>query len=364
MRYALSPLLACCITTAASAQTTVVLYGIADGNVRFDHTAIGTLKSVGSGGESASRWGLRGTEDLGGGMKAIFNVEQDLDLSDNSAPLGNISGTSPTSPVSSTGSRLFGRRSVVGLSSATFGEIRIGRDYTPLYTAWATADPFGAGTVSRATNYAVGSATRYDNAVSYDSPAFHGVKAKLQYRRGESTSNAPLTGGLLIGQAWSASLTYTQGRWYLAAGFLQERNADVITRKAATASATCDFTVVKLHALGFYSQDFAGRRYAYALGVSVPIQAFRLFGVAARIDNKQDQFAGLTGAGDANFFGLGGNYALSRRTDLYAAGAKVLNGTGSNYVLGDNSNNGLFNAGNVPAGFHPWSIQAGVRHLF
>ncbi len=75
--------------TAAPAQTSVVLYGIADGDLRLDHTGIGTLKSIGSGASSGSRWGLRGTEDLGGGLKASFNLEQGFDLSDNSVTQGN-----------------------------------------------------------------------------------------------------------------------------------------------------------------------------------------------------------------------------------------------------------------------------------
>ena len=76
----------------AQAQTSVTLYGIADGDLRLDHTNIGTLKSVGSGGESGSRWGIRGSEDLGGGLKANFIFEQGIDITDNSVPQGNIGG--------------------------------------------------------------------------------------------------------------------------------------------------------------------------------------------------------------------------------------------------------------------------------
>src|SRR5580692_9879018 len=76
----------------AQAQTSVTLYGIGDGNLRFDHTNIGTLKSVGSGGESGSRWGLRGSEDLGGGLKANFIFEQGFDLGDNSVPQNGVGG--------------------------------------------------------------------------------------------------------------------------------------------------------------------------------------------------------------------------------------------------------------------------------
>ncbi len=95
--------------SAAHAQTSVTLYGIADGDFRVDHTSIGTLKSVGSGGESGNRWGIRGAEDLGNGLKAVFTFEQGFDLSDNSVSQGNVGGVTPNSPVSSTGGRLFSR---------------------------------------------------------------------------------------------------------------------------------------------------------------------------------------------------------------------------------------------------------------
>lgn len=353
--------------SAATAQTTVTLYGIADGNVRVDHTSVGTLKSVGSGGEASSRWGIRGTEDLGGGLKAIFNFEQDIDLSDNSAPQGNTGGTTPTSPVSSTGSRLFGRRAVVGLNSATFGEVRFGREYTPLYQAWATADPFGTGTVGRATNWAVGNVTRFDNTVTYESPAFYGVQAKLQYRPGEATTNSIASGAVKNGgQGWSGSLTYAAGPVYVGVGYLQTRNAvDQNTSKAATASATYDLKVVKLHALYYWTKnETTTKQMAYGFGVTVPIQAFKIFASAARVDNQYRTNNSPIYLNDTNFYNLGANYAFSRRTDVYVAAAKAVNNGAAALFLGDNSNNGLYNATNVPAGFNPWSAQMGVRHVF
>ena len=352
---------------AASAQTTVTLYGIADGDFRVDHTAIGTLKSVGSGGEAASRWGLRGTEDLGNGLKAVFNFEQDFDLSDNSVPQGNIGPTTPTSPNSSSGSRLFGRRAIVGLNLATAGEIRFGREYTPLYQTWSTADPFGAGTVSRATNYAVGSVTRFDNAVTYESPSVVGLQVKAQYRPGESTTNSVASGATKQGgNGGSASLTYAQGPVYAGVGYLSTKNAlDNNTTRSETAAVMVDLKVVKLHALYFHTKNATTtKQQSYSFGVTVPIQAFKVIGVVARVDNKYKDNNSALQFNDANYFGLGGNYALSKRTDLYLVGAKIVNQGGAAFVLGDNSNNGLYTAANVPAGFNPWSAQFGVRHLF
>src|ERR1700754_1902012 len=184
---------------AAQAQTSVTLYGIADGDLRFDHTNIGTLKSIGSGGESGSRWGIRGTEDLGGGLKANFIFEQGFDLSDNSVPQGSIGGGASagqggtsTAPHSSTGSRLFGRIATVGLSGG-FGEFRFGRGYNPLFLVQATADPFGAGFVGQISNLYVNNSIRNDNAMYYDTPRIAGFQASGVYQFGESSTDSAAT---------------------------------------------------------------------------------------------------------------------------------------------------------------------------
>ncbi len=355
------------VAGTVQAQTTVTLYGIADGDFRVDHTAVGTLKSLGSGGEASSRWGLRGTEDLGNGLKAVFNFEQDFDLSDNSAPQGNVTPTTPTSPTSSTGSRLFGRRAIVGLNVATFGEIRIGREYTPLYQAWATADPFSAGTVSRATNYAVGSVTRFDNSVTYESVAISGVQLKAQFRPGESTTNTVASGATKNGgNGYGVSLTYAGGPLYVGAGYLATKSAlDNNTVRTETAAVVYDLNVVKLHGLYFHTKNATTvKQQSYGFGATVPIQAFKVIATVARIDNRYDTNNSLLKYNDANLFGVGGNYAFSKRTDLYLVGSKIVNMGAAAFVIGDNSNNGLFTAANVPAGFNPWSAQFGIRHLF
>ena len=352
---------------AAQAQTTVTLYGIADGDFRVDHTSIGTLKSVGSGGEASSRWGLRGTEDLGNGLRAVFNFEQDIDLSDNSAPQGNITGVTPTSPVSSTGSRFFGRRAIVGIGSATAGEIRFGREYTPFYQTWSAADPFAAGTVARGTNYAIGNVTRSDNSITYESASFAGVVLKGQFRTGESTTNTVPSGATKNGgNAFGASVTYASGPLYAGVGYQSTKaSLDNNTVRSETAAVTYDFSIVKLHALYFHTKNATTSKVqSAALAFTVPIQAFKIVGVVARVDNKYKDNGSTLRFNDANYFGIGGNYAFSKRTDLYLAYQKIVNQSGAAFIIGDASNNGLYTAANVPAGFNPWSAQFGIRHLF
>lgn len=353
----------------AAAQTTVTLYGIADGNVRIDHTAVGSLKSLGSGGEDATRWGLRGTEDLGNGLKAMFVFEQDFDLGDNSVTQGNVTRTTPSSPVSSTGGRLFGRRAVVGLESATYGALRIGRDTTAYYDTWKKADPFDAGTVGRAGNYGIGNVSRFDNLVTYESPRVAGFRLEAQFRPGEATTNGPDEFARSRGNAGSASLTYENGPVYVGAAVIVDRS-NALATKTATVGAVYDFRAAKLHALAFYvnrDDDRQSRYYSYALGLTVPVGAFQLLGVAARVDNRNPRSAPEVDASerdDAGFFALGTIYSLSRRTNLYFVGSRFVNHNGAAFTIEDNSNTGLYTPTNVPAGFNPWSAQFGIHHKF
>ena len=362
----LASLLSC---ADSSAQTTVTLYGIADGNIRVDHTAIGNLRSLGSGGEDATRFGLRGSEDLGG-LKAIFHFEQDFDLGDNGVTQGDVSRTTASSPVSSTGGRLFGRRAVVGLESASFGALRIGRDTTAYYDTWKKADPFDAGTVGRAGNYGIGNVSRFDNLVTYESPRLAGLRFEAQFRPGESATDSTDTATRSEGNAVSASLTYDHGPLFVGVGVITDRRPRFV-RKTATAGAVYDFGVAKLHALYFHvnrDEDEQARYHSYAIGATVPIGAFQLLGVVARVDNRNPQRSSSSGRpshlDDAGFFALGTIYSLSKRTNLYLVGSRFVNHGGAAFVIEDNSDSGLYTSTNVPAGFDPWSAQLGVHYRF
>src|SRR5689334_4420243 len=85
----------------------------------------GSVAKVSNGGLSPSRWGLRGSEDLGSGLKAAFVLE---------------SGFSPDTGVSLQGGRLFGRQAFVSLASAGAGEIRLGRQYAPMHYSMVSSD--------------------------------------------------------------------------------------------------------------------------------------------------------------------------------------------------------------------------------
>ena len=122
------PALALALPLAAAAQSQVTLYGIADVILEHrDHmsAAGGSRSSVTSGGMNTSRWGLRGSEDLGGGLKAVFNLEGEVGMDTGAA-----------------GSSFWGRQAHVGLQGG-FGRVVVGRSYTTAYDFMLPFDPMG-----------------------------------------------------------------------------------------------------------------------------------------------------------------------------------------------------------------------------
>jgi predicted porin len=122
------PLILATLAGAAAAQSSsLIVFGTADASARYASTdRSGSIKSLASGGYSSARYGLRGQEDLGGGWSASFWLESFLSLDTGLAtPAG------------------WQRRSTVSLASKDYGELRLGRDYTPTHSNWARFDPFG-----------------------------------------------------------------------------------------------------------------------------------------------------------------------------------------------------------------------------
>jgi hypothetical protein len=194
---------------AASAQSSVTLFGIVDVNVMTVNNNDRTY-SMGTDGMASSRLGFRGVEDLGGGMKASFWLEAGLapDTGRNTMQWGN-GGTS----TGGENALVFNRRSTVSLSNR-WGELRLGRDYTPTFWNWTNYDPFGTVGVGAATNLALskfavttlsgpteagyGTLVRANNMVSYILPAGTqgmGLYGQLSVAAGEKANANKYYGG-------------------------------------------------------------------------------------------------------------------------------------------------------------------------
>jgi predicted porin len=209
---------------AAHAQSSVTLYGIVDAGVSYLKTATGNRYSLLSGGLSGNRWGLKGSEDLGGGVKAIFQLES-----------GFAIGTGR----SAQGGREFGRQSFVGLTSDRLGTVVAGRMYDPVVDLVQplTADGAG-GSVPFATPGDVDNndfSARVSNAVKYVSPTFGGVQFEALAAPGG------VAGSTGQGLTFSAAASYTNGPLKLAAGYVQAANADgTAARRTAWNSGSND----------------------------------------------------------------------------------------------------------------------------
>jgi predicted porin len=318
---------------AAHAQSTVTLYGLVDayiGQTTREVTGAAKIKQtvVNTSGQNNSRWGLRGTEDLGGGMKAIFVLESGFNTD-----TGSIAQTAAQ------GNTLFGRTALVGVSS-DFGTVSLGRQYTVYDTLRGATDMiYSSNFATAGIVWATGIQdyqVRASNSIAYTSPDFSGITAGFVYGMGENKTpttgpenNTSLlikyaNGPLLIGYAHQREKQIANGtNNYFAAGTPTNSPgiASIVssTRKYNLLGASYDFGVAKL--TGGYNtvKNETLKDKEFQVGVSVP------FGVAAAVAAGYSR-SKSEGAG-ANNKGIGlsvlGTYALSKRTNLYAGGLQT-----------------------------------------
>lgn len=183
---------------AAQTASSLQLYGIVDIGVEFNDSGApdGRRTLVNSGNLSGQRLGFRGTEDLGGGLKAVFNLEMGLSV-DTGAVL-----SLPDEPTS-----FFARRSVVGLQGG-FGELYLGRDYTPGFWTVIQNDRFRYGLPGTASTPSQIAVTRASNGVFYTTPALGGFTGRLAAALGAESSTAPKDRG----RFYSAGVEYRSGK--------------------------------------------------------------------------------------------------------------------------------------------------------
>ncbi len=342
MKKSLIALAVLAVSGAAMAQSTVTLYGVADAwvgsnKIDFNGTDLSQTR-MGSGGYNGTRWGLRGTEDLGGGLSANFVLEQGLTIDD-----GEASST-----------RQFHRQAFVGLSGS-FGTTRFGRQYTAYDelrgatnnsfdtafattgTVWGTTLSTGAaGTNSGAltTTTTTGQsqvadyASRVNNQVYYASPVVGGFSGAIGYGLGENkTTTANATDTL------SLHVKYAAGPLLVGVAYQNEEVSNTADRSYTLIAGSYDFGVAKLTA-GFNraKQDAVGKDSEYQLGVSVPVSGNAAVALGYSKATGKNTAGVTTVKGDG--WSVTGYYDMSKRTRLYAgynttdaktgAGVKVL----------------------------------------
>jgi predicted porin len=354
----LAALAAVAATGAAFAQSTVTLFGVVDLAYTSAKTGAAKSNSLTDSGAASSRIGFRGVEDLGGGMKAEFWLEAgtnpdngtgDATNNNNQAVAAFNTATGANAPVrAGTQGLTFNRRSTVSLMGG-FGEVRLGRDYTPQFWNHTVYDPFGTnGVGSNVTGAAYGAAAnlagvRASNSIGYFSPDFSGFKVQVQTYMGETTSPAAKAGD---GSALRA--TYAAGPLTLAAANSNTKTGAGTTWKATNFGASYDLGVAKVMAMSSTDKisgavDMEG----YLVGVTAPLGA----GVVKFAMSNIKQGTAV----DSDKTAIGYVYSLSKRTDLYATYARVTNKGGASAAL----NGATTGAGQSSSGY-----DLGIKHSF
>ncbi|WP_281916200.1 porin [Caldimonas thermodepolymerans] len=270
---------------AAQAQSQVTLYGRVD---------LGLTRNIGNDffelqQNSGSRLGVRGVEDLGGGLKAVFNIEHRFTADDGQA-----------------NDPFWAGRSVVGLQGS-FGEVVLGREYVPARNIANKADPWGGDTVAKMEPILFGGIlpTRQDNSITYTSPVFSGLQAQAQVTVDEVAGNDNKA-------FYSVNVSYAAGPVWVGYGYSK---SGVDDDKWHILSGSYDFGVAKV--IAAYGQGkpegalAADKHRSYLIGATAPLAGGELrvaYGKLEAVDPDEDL---------SSKFGIGYHYPLSKRTTVY-----------------------------------------------
>jgi len=284
----------------ASAQSSVSIYGLLDAWVGKDKNGAPGAASttvLNSGGLSTSRIGFKGTEDLGGGLSAIFGLE---------AGLAVDAGTSNAG-----GALQFNRQSFVGFSGG-FGEVIAGKVWTAYDDIEAGAHQLG-GATTFAVEYAVmDTGNNYtanpNNGFKYTSPDFGGFSGAVSYSLDESAATKA--------NKTAFHVKYANGPIY--AGFAYQDEGSTADIKYTRINGSYDFGMAKLLLTYGRVKEAAGSANEYSIGVDVPLSAALTLSAAYAMHNPNSTYS-TNPDGERKGFGVGATYALSKRTTAYAA---------------------------------------------
>lgn len=365
----------------AQAETSVTLYGILDGGIGYQKVSGNSSYTGGNGAnldakktglingiQSGNRWGLKGSEDLGNGLRAVFVLESGFTLAD---------GRSAQS------SRLFGRQATLGLAGDSWGQLDLGRQTNIASKYLAAADPFGAGfdQANIGGAFGVANTTRYDNMVMYQTPNFSGFQFGVGYsfnvngsqewdqdivnpatgevisNRKDANQKAITTGLRYANGPINVALTYDSvksgatGAWVLgptgAAG-TSATDTSSTTVKSWNLGGSYDFEVVKAHlAFGqtrdglinpfgygnisnqpFITKAEGLKVNSYLVGLTAPMGNGKLMASWHMADpSSTPDHVSFDNADmkKQNTYSVGYTYGLSKRTNLYAIGSYTKN---------------------------------------
>lgn len=339
---------------SAPSTSNVTLYGVVDASYQYVDGAESASK-ISSGLLSGSRWGLRGSEDLGGGLSGVFTLEQGISLD-----TGAASG--------------FNRQAWLGVKGG-FGQVSLGRQYHPGYWLQVNYESTAGASFSVGSLLANSSLPgkalsinpnsddgRVNNSIAYISPDWSGFTVRAIYGMSEKADTAAATTDKL-GNVLGLGADYKVGAFSIGGVYSQKDLDDNTAQTEFGLGAKYDFGFLTL--LGTY-QDFKSETAAagdvkgniYTIGALIPAGPGNVHVTYAVGETKDNAAAGKTDIG-AKGLSLAYTYPLSKRTTVYGAVSVLDNDAGSAYgyqAAGDNTAPALGDKSNT--------IAIGVRHSF
>jgi predicted porin len=369
--------------TAAHAQSSVTLYGLIDAGITYTNNQHGHSNwQETSGSVNGSRWGLRGSEDLGGGLKAIFTLENGFGINDGTLKQGG---------------REFGRQAFVGLTSDQFGAVTLGRQYDSMVDYVAplalTGTQYGGTQFAHPfDNDNLNNSFRVNNSVKYQSANYGGFKFGALYgfsnqagafagAPASGTAAAPVAGS---SRAYSFGANYANGPISVGAAYTDIRfPSQAVPTFSTTLANVTTGNVRDLRTYGVGGRYTIGAATLWALYTNTRFET--LTGAATTFTAydagaKYAFTAALTvGAGYTymhlsnantghwNQGDLSVDYALSKRTDVYALGIYQI-ASGHNTATGDvqaqiGSSTSFFGPSG-PGADNQLAFRVGIRHRF
>lgn len=313
---------------AASAQTSLTIYGIVDAGLVYERGGMaGNVPKLTSGVQSGSRLGFKGREELGSGLTAKFVLESGFGIDNGMLGQGGL---------------LFGRQAYAGLGGR-WGDVAFGRQYSPHYLLLDEIDPFGTGLAGNATNL-MSTVTRMNNTIKFSTPAWSDLTGEIAYGFGE------VPGSSAANRQIGASVGFLRGPLVLKLAHHRTEDAVGSDRARSTLLAgRFDFgRAIASLGVGLNRGSGTTDTRDYMLGVTVPVGAGALLASYIRKDDRSVINA------DASQWALGYSHSLSRRTNVYTSFARISNDPGAAYTVGNASEPGSGDK----------AFNVGIRHKF
>ncbi|ODV41792.1 hypothetical protein AWV79_33125 [Cupriavidus sp. UYMMa02A] len=386
MKRAMLALAAAMACGAAQAQSSVTLYGVVDVNLEYVNK-VGVVPSAAngfnpgtghsvfrenSGGYSGSRWGLRGTEDLGGGLKSIFVLE---------------SGFNADTGTLQQGGRMFGRQAFVGVKSDDYGQVTFGRQYTSLFVSMANFVPARFATQYEPAGVIAGANFREDNVAQYTG-TFGPVTAMAHWSFGVGTAlpqinpgipalggNGEVPGQFRRDSAYGAGVTYMNGSLGLGVGY-DQWNPTIGTSNGTLkkAAVMASYSIGPGKVMGGYrwgqNKDQTGKEVLrddfYWIGGQYRMSTALDFTLEYDYQNLKN-VGGNTHAANPWQIALITDYSLSKRTDVYLTTAYSRNAglTMDSAASGFATSLALGNSYSLSNGQKSmFGAAVGIRHIF